>query len=479
MRKKNHYLVISLIAFLVLKLIHIGPRISDENLYFYMANLLSRGVMPYRDFFLANFPGQIFLYSLPITLFGFHLTIFKLLQILITLGSAGLIYQIMMIHKQKEGSILAVLLFLFSSVVLGGSDFSVGVHESTMFLLLAWYLLLVKRPANAGISLFLGLMIRRYIFPAAIGLFIYEYWKKNRLNALRFALIGFGLYAGVHILLATTIGSVFIDQVWTYHLHKPQIDVSSNALSQFIRGDKFLVLFSLVGVGMLLRKVLQDGLLFSKRYLKEPAYIHLGVAAVLAVAVQLIVYRVFSSSFLIYYVVLVPFLSILTALFFTTIVPMRSRSMILYLVVGLSVLNGLVYHRISSQKYTIESLDEIVSDVRTLTGDGETISGQYLITPLVSLLADRDITDHQADLNSQRFFAKLIMVEEATRLATQSAVFIQSTVYDVNTGHVTAVDPPFVDSNVLIASCTPERRYVVEQDFGFNSIILWKCGTSD
>src|SRR4030067_424462 len=96
-------LLLIFVGFFLFKLYHTIPRISDENLYFYLASLLARGILPYRDFFLAQMPGQILLYSIAMKIFGFNLTLFKLIPVVFSMGTAGILYLLFKEIDIEEG----------------------------------------------------------------------------------------------------------------------------------------------------------------------------------------------------------------------------------------------------------------------------------------------------------------------------------------------------------------------------------------
>ena len=207
--------------FILLKLSSIGagPRISDENLYFYAADLVSKGVLPYKDFFIANLPLQIVAYALVIKMFGFKLWMFKTILVLLTIGSSFILFKLISGKKGKRVGLFAAVFFLFSLIIIHASDFATGVHEATFFLLLSWYFL-NRSPKMAGISLFIGLTFRRYIFPAALGLIVYQILKRRFKVVADYILFGFVPYILINVVFFYIFGESFLNAVWKYHLLK-------------------------------------------------------------------------------------------------------------------------------------------------------------------------------------------------------------------------------------------------------------------
>lgn len=459
-------------AFLVLKLVNLAPQVSDENLYFYAAQLVANGVVPYRDFFFQHPPTQILLLAFLIKLFGFRLFAFKLVHVLVTLGSAFLLYRLTGSKRGAMG-LFASLFFLSSSVIFTATDFAVGVHEATFFLILSWYLL-GKRPKLAGLALFLGLTIRMYILPAGLGLAAYAFWRGNRRGTTHFLLYSLVPFALFNLVLLGLFGEGFLTPVWRYHFLKPTVEIRQQAFTDFFRNEKFLLLFSAASAFILLRRAVAGRWIFPPAPARLSGDVHLGLAAAFGLAAQFIFLSRLPTVFLIYFVTVIPFLAVLASLTLAVFLPARSRKAAYLFVVLVFGLNALSYEKNMAGKYAFGALDDIVADVRKVTGARETIFGAYLVTPAVALYSDRSITDHEVDTNTQRFMTGLLSAETSTRLATSSGVFLQSVIFDEGTGAVRNVDP-FVDPGILVESCRPHRMYPVDQDFGFNRLVLWKC----
>lgn len=457
-------------AFIFLKLQNLYPRASDENLYFWAAHQMSRGIFPYRDYFLGVLPGQIAFYALFDRLLGFRFELLKVVQIAVSAATGVVLMRLASRVLRGAGGIAAGALFLFSSVYLGVSDHAAGVHEATLLLVLFWYFI-ERRPRLAGLLLALGLIVRLYIFPAALGLLVAHYlWGKRRVVwlVLRWSMIPFAL---VCLVLWGMAGDRFIEDVWLYHLLKPGVSVHRQAAWDFVRNEKFLLLFSALGtVPLLFRR-------WWKKFVGRPDDVDpvvLGRTAVVALLLQSLFLTLVSARFLVYFVTLLPFLAVVTSLFFTWFLPERRRRLGFVAVGLLMLLNGLLYERNFAVKYRIEDLDAVVADTKANSEPGEGIFGTYLVTPLVALEAERHISEYEADTNIQRFLTGFLSRERATRLATGSAVFLQSAAVGED-GSVKGVDPAFVDSSVVVEHCTPISRYPLLQDFGFNTLVVWAC----
>ena len=216
MKRQNSrkYLLIFLgfsAAFLALKLPHVAPRVSDENYYIYATHLVLGGALPYRDFFLAHFPTQILLYAALAKMFGFSIAGFKVLQLLVTVGSAFLLFRI---GSRKRNA-------------------AVGIVASAPL---------------AGLALFVGLTMRRYILPAALGFVAYELLKRNWRKVMSFLTCSLSPFFLVNIVLFALFGEDFLTSVWRYQLAKFSASLAEDPFGLFLRKDWVLVMLSTGGI---------------------------------------------------------------------------------------------------------------------------------------------------------------------------------------------------------------------------------------
>lgn len=461
-------------GFLLLKLYNISPRVSDENFYFYAASLIAKGLMPYRDFFFQHLPSQIFLYALLIKIFGLRLYLLKFIHLVATLGSGFLLYQLLAERQRKDAALLALAFYLFSFVVLGTTDYALGVHEATFFLILSWYLF-HHSTILGGLALFVGLTFRLYILPAALGFLALEFFKRNYRKVLQFSIFAILPFLILNLALFTLFGEEFLTPVWRYHFLKFSLSSTADEFPLFIRGDVILILFASVGAWLLFRNFLAD---FKK---KRPArrrgmrLEQLGLSSAIALFLQFVFLKSLSQVFQFYFLTLIPFLSVLASLALSLFIPARSRRLALPLVVAISVVNGFFYQKDLAKLATLDNLERITADVRELAHEKDTIFGGYTITPLIALKAERKITENQIDTNSQRNLTGLLSADEATRLATKSAVFIQRAVIDYETGEIRRFDPFYVKRDIVVDTCKLFKDYKMEHGYRYNALLLWDC----
>ena len=506
------------LSFLLLKSINIAPKISDENIYFYMASLLANGQFPYRDFFFAHLPGQLLILAIPIKLFGFNLFTLKLVPILASAGTAILLYL-------KTKNIFPSVFYLFSLSVLATSDHGSGVHEATFFLTLSWYLFDKKKPLWAGLALFVGMTVRFYILPAALGFAAYHVWQslKNKNSSpisrisrfalaparraltspVCFLLFTFTLFAATNLIFLQLFGDHFFTPVWKYHLLKSEGIDKGAIIAFFLKNDWILLVLASVGIITLLINKLQIqnyksqinpnksssksktvssfGNLNLKNYLElEILNLNFVYSALYTLLFQSFFFIFFADIYFLYLVTLIPFLAILAAQGVAFInqklypnIP-YAPYFPYFLLTIFFLLNFLNYQTNHAAASVITSMDKIVEDIKATTNSQDKIFGSFSVAPLAALKANRGLTDNQVDTNIKRYLAGFLSTEETTKLATESTVFIQTGVIDQQ-GKALNLDPAFVKQEVIQNSCKVLRVYSIPKDYANNAIILWKC----
>src|SRR3990167_1659434 len=94
--KKEFYKIIfvfvTITFFLLFKFSNLSLRFGDTNAYLYMADVLWKGILPYRDYFLADPPFLVLLLAFFKLIFGKTLVLFQTLPILFEAGTAIVVY---------------------------------------------------------------------------------------------------------------------------------------------------------------------------------------------------------------------------------------------------------------------------------------------------------------------------------------------------------------------------------------------------
>jgi hypothetical protein len=208
-----------LLGFFALETQAVGYTVTDENIYFYQANLIAQGALPYKDFFFAHPPVHILIPALLFSLFGFHLVLAKM----ISMGAgllAGLF--VMLTARRTAGRTAAVIagaLYLYAFAVLNAATNLTGVNLTVMFLTAGVTAAVYQRGLTAGILVGLAMSTGFYSAAAGAALLLAAFLYSTRFG-LRFAigLLGcFGLFNVVFLLIG---GGAFLEGVYLYHGRK-------------------------------------------------------------------------------------------------------------------------------------------------------------------------------------------------------------------------------------------------------------------
>src|SRR3989344_8549406 len=110
---RSLFVIGTLGLFLYIKLGNLSLRFGDGNAYIYMAKAINDGLIPYKDFFLADPPVFPYFLSLIRLFVGDHLIIFQIIPLLLEIASALLIY-LYLRNKGLNWAPVAPLIYLFS-----------------------------------------------------------------------------------------------------------------------------------------------------------------------------------------------------------------------------------------------------------------------------------------------------------------------------------------------------------------------------
>lgn len=192
---------------------------GDENVYNYMGKLVNDGKIPYKDFFFAHPPLQIYLIALVFKIFGFSIISLKIIPLLSTLAIAFFVFKI----AQKFGNmeaVLASLLFLFSYGVMFNSVFSFGIELAAVFLVMGVYFLLNKNNYLAS-GLFFGLAgITRILSLVPIAIILIFMFFSDRKGFFKLSSSFLAVLLLINGIFALAAGWGYFDFVYKYHTQK-------------------------------------------------------------------------------------------------------------------------------------------------------------------------------------------------------------------------------------------------------------------
>ena len=446
---KTAYILLIAIAiiYILIKTTGLNYSISDENTSFYIAKLMSEGKTVYKDFFYAHPPLQIYLLAVIYKVFGFSFLLLKLTPVIFTLISALFIFKIMQ-NYSNSSALIAVLLFLFSYDSLRASTYAMGINLTVMFLIISVYFLFKNKFLLSGVFSGLAGITGLYSLIAVVIIFILLFrqkpkkvfdaqnstksgillFKKNSLKKnFVYFLVGFSIiFVLINLLFVVLYGNNYIIPVYKFHFLKPKGD--SNIIPLLVRIIKTnLLLFLLPFVYF-----------FTKKRINLIIYISIALFLFLVL---------FQKTFGFYFMLLFPFLAIISAYSITKARLKINKNIIIIIFIFLIIISSII-GSVKFIKYDFQNFNNAqkISDfIATNSKEKETIFGDDSTVPLIALLSKRKIALDFADSNSLRFRSGIDNINEVIKdLKESKNRFI--IIYQVNFGRLSGTyGPAYLD----------------------------------
>jgi hypothetical protein len=222
-----HWLPLAVVAaatllFVILKLYAVNVVVGDEHLYFNMAVLVNKGLIPHRDFFYTHPPLHLYLAVLVFKLFGYSLALGKALTSGSLLIGGLLVFTIGRRTLGAAEGAVACAIFLLSFDPLRISSHFTGGNETFAFAMIGLWLAFLDRPLLAGVAFGLGALVAIYIAPGAGAVALMLWWRSRR-AALRFVGAALAVVLCGNLLMYALAGWDFVYQVY---------------LTQFLKGKE-------------------------------------------------------------------------------------------------------------------------------------------------------------------------------------------------------------------------------------------------
>ncbi len=466
MKNPSPYKIIVLLLifiFLALKIPQVDFRYGDENIYFYMGQLVSQGQLPYVDFFFASPPPQILVLAFFILFFGFNIFLLKLIPLLCVAGTAWLIFQLVRKKAGELAGIFAVTFHLFSFVVLTTSDYFSGVEMVVFLILLAAYFLEKGRPIWSAIFATLALLTRLYAAPLVVALAFYVLISQRK-NLWKFALTGTGVFLGANLLLYLAFGQNYLNDVLFYHLSKFEELDKTRVFNFFLRWDWLLL--SLAAVSILIVK-------WKKIILPLLAAILVGVFLFW-----------FKDIYYLYFNLLLPFLAILAGVVLAEILRIWSWSkksfvisllVVIFFLLILSGYNGYYYFQDHAGAARINYFSDLAEWLKNNSQPTDKIYGSFEIVPLLAGATGRQIAGNFIDTNNKTFSTGMFKLAEREKiLAQEKPKFIITKVLIDNQGNLLELGS-FISLEFLQKNCQIAKQYPIAKDYYSNLMLVWGC----
>jgi 4-amino-4-deoxy-L-arabinose transferase-like glycosyltransferase len=400
---KNKSYLIFLLIILVFFLLEIkgldNVKFGDEFSYYYMGKLISEGIKPYRDFFFAHPPLQIYIYGYVIKFFGYNLILLKTIPLLAVLISAFYLFKLIREKFSGLHAIFTILLFLFSYTTMLEATYSYGIEIATTFVIISIYYLMLKEKHFLG-GIFYGFATITALQSLALipALIFVLYLKKQKKILINF-LMGFAtIFGSVNLLFLLLFKPNYFIDVYKFHFLKPRLQ-SNNFyfIKNFIFKNWLLVI---------------SFLLFFIAKNKKKLLLILGLSII-----YIIFLLISSTIFHYYFIILVPLLAILGSYALINLFSMFSKN-IKYGLIGLILLVILsnIYttgtYLIKKDFNNFKNFENIINFVKENSYPNDEVFGDLYLTPIVALYANRKIAFNMVDTNGIRFLADTPPLQE-------------------------------------------------------------------
>lgn len=401
------YLII-IIIFIIAQLKSLKNYVSgDENVYFYMGKMITKGELPYRDFFYAHPPLHVFAIASILRIFGFNIIMLKMVPFLSILVSSFFIF-LLMEKKQDDliASAAAVSLFLFSFIILFNSTYASGANMAAMFLVIGFYLLVSeKKYILSGIFFGLASITRLYSIVPALAVMLVIALKRKK-SMIRFCLGFFSVFILINGMMLLLFKNEYILQAFRYHLMKPALKTKGLTFYNVIKTDWIIFMLPLAAIFTKMKKV-QLSAIISLAYM----------------AFLISLSRVFEY----YFVPLFPFLAIIAGFSVSGMIKAKPKAMTtIIMIMGLIFLWNSAANTIflNSYGFTRFPAKEAAMFITENTPKGTALFGDASITPLVALLSGRDIGFNLIDTNENVFLTGMVSMEDTIDKLKKEDVFV-------------------------------------------------------
>ncbi len=405
---------LTLALFYWIKSVGFSYRFGDGNAYFYMADQFLRGLLPYRDFLIADPPLLILLLAGVKAVIGNNIILFQAVPILLESATAIILF----LETRKKLPNLARFtpaLYLFSFLILSTTDYLTGLHFVTLFIALAYYLR--KKPYLSGFFWGLATLIKLYVIPGFLGWIIWLKLNKQT-KLLQKTIISYVLTGAIFMLPFLIIAPwPVIDQIIIHQFNRPAGISKVKIFSFFIMYD--LVLLIMAGTSFFVAKNLKTilpllGWIIFYLIFKDLYYLYLGVLAfwIILSINELFIYLKKSTQN-----------SWLAS-------NHQQLSIIIIISILFSQIVGLrIYHQTIQPKGLFPQVEAVAEFIKQLPQ--KSLYGSHEVAPLVALKAGLQLFNNHADTNAQLFGSGVLDKKKISTEAAQQGVYLLTKVANI------------------------------------------------
>lgn len=250
------FLIISSLLFLGLKISQLSFRFGDGNEYVYMASLLGKGIIPYRDYFFVDPPMLIMTLSIVHVFFSAFPLLFQLVPVILEICNAYLLF--MLLKKQLNPYyFLSPFCYLFSFTVLATSDYITGVQLVIFFSLLAIFMFEQKKYIVSGVFWACAVLTKMYAVPMLFGWLLYVFFIQKNKTILVRLLLGFSITCILIMLPFLLTGfSHVISYIILFHFNRGLGIDKASIYFYFIQHEWLFILLGICGLFLTKKRIL-------------------------------------------------------------------------------------------------------------------------------------------------------------------------------------------------------------------------------
>lgn len=419
-----------------------------------MTKAIQSGLLPYKDFFLADPPFFIYLLTGFKSLIGSHYILFKALPPLFDSASAILIYFLLK-RRDIRHAWLGPAFYLFSFTVLSTSDYVTGAEVMIFLILLANLLSEKGKNFWSGVSWALACLCKLYAGPALVGFLAYKLWKREWL-ALQNTILG-GMLATIIIMLpffAIASHQTLYDLV-LHQLNRPEGLNKWNVWSLFMSFEWLLLLGACIGAYIAKNKIF-------------------AFQAVLS-ALFFLFYR---DLYYLYLHILIPYLAILAVYFTNKLYEQKAE--LAYGFVGIfacvALYPVLSYTQTFAPQGIFQNPEEIAYTL-VQEKDNKPVYGAQEVAPLIALMADRKIFQNVIDTNTQNFAAGTHNRKDISEDLQKSGAYLIARIADYPKQNIKDKGfEEYFEQRVFESACSRFKTFPRPNSLDvLNDIVIYKC----
>ncbi len=448
------FVLLTAIAFAVLKLSTVTFRFSDSNAYYYMAQALLHGILPYKNYNLADPPFLILVLAPLKAIFRDNLILFQFLPIAIDIGTAVLIYKILKRNGVRL-AFLAPLIYLFSFTVISTSDYVTGGELTVFLITLAIYFDQQRKSFFSTIAWSLAILTKLYAVPPFLAYFFYKLLKRDYKAVARIVITGLIVAAVILIPFIFADPGHFFYDILLHQLNRPPGISKWNIFGVFFKEEFVLIILAFAGM-----------IISRNKQLIAQALLMLGF---------LLAYQ---DLYYVYLHALLPYMAIFGTITLEYIYrrwggKFAAASAILYLAL-LAVPIYSYFHDFEYQNVFSNSEDIAVA-IRH-SPENYDLYGTHEITPLLALIAHRNLFNNYIDTNTQNFAALTLDKTQVSEEAVTKGIYLVTKVADYpDYGIAIQGFEEYFDRRLFDRYCKLYESFPSTAGDAYNKVNIYSC----